>query len=663
MNIKMEVDSLRNLIRHHDKCYYVENKPEISDQEYDRLLKKLKTLEESHPELITSDSPTQRVGGEPIKGFKSVKHIVPMLSMDNTYSEEELIEFDKRVRKNIPDENFEYVVELKFDGVSINIVYKNGKFINGATRGDGVTGDDVSVNLKTIKSIPLAMDGKNIPKAAEIRGEVFMTKEGFNKLNKEKERLGEELFANPRNAAAGSLKLLDPRITAKRSLDMFAYGIGHVEGITLKTQWEVLVTLEELGFKTNPYRKLCKNIKDVIGYCNSWENKKDTLSYNIDGMVIKVNSLIQQKHLGVTTKSPRFMIAYKFPAERAKTKLNDIIIQVGRTGSLTPVAILEPVHLSGTTVSRATLHNMDAIERKDIRIGDTVLVEKSGEIIPQVIEVIKNKRNGSEKRFNPPSHCPACNSKVYKDPEEVAIRCDNISCPAQLKERILHFASRKAMDIENMGEAIVNELVDKGLVKDYGDIYYIKFDDVKTLERMAEKSANNLIEAINNSKKNNLPRLIFALGIRHVGENAAWILSDNFHSIQNIKKLSIEELTAINGIGPVMAEGIYNFFKNHSNLNVLEKLKKAGISMEEKSAEKEAKLKGMTFVITGVLEEFKREEAENIVRSLGGNVSNSVSKNTDYLVAGSEPGSKLDKAKVLEVKIIDEKEFKKIIGR
>ncbi len=664
MNIKSQIDELRKIINHHDKLYYVSNKPEISDHEYDRLFRRLKELEDKHPELITPDSPTQRVSGEPIKGFKSIKHLVPMLSMDNTYSAEELVEFDKRVRKNTGDERYEYFVELKFDGVSINLLYKNGKFINGATRGDGETGDDVSVNLKTIKSIPLYFESKSgTPISIEIRGEVYMTKKGFNLLNSQREKAGEELFANPRNAAAGSLKLLDPSVTAKRSLDMFAYGVGYVEGLKLETQYDVIDYLKSSGFRVNPYVKLCKNINDVIDYCYHWQSKKDSLDYNIDGMVIKVNSLRQQQNLGVTSKSPRYMIAYKFPAERKTTQVKDIIIQVGRTGTLTPVAILEPVHLSGTTVTRSTLHNMDEISRKDIRIHDTVLVEKSGEIIPQIVEVVKSKRTGKEKPFIMPLKCPVCDSKVFKSKNEVAIRCENISCPAQVKERILHFSGRTAMDIENLGEAIVNQLVDRGLIKDYGDIYFLKFDDIVKLERIASRSANNLISAIEKSKDTTLPRLIFALGIRHVGENTAWVLSEYFRSIDKLRLATIDELTGINEIGPVMAESIIDFFKTDKNLKVLEKLKKAGIAFEETKPKTTGKLEGFSFVITGTLKEFKREDAETLIRMLGGTVSSSVSKNTDYLVVGADPGSKFEKAKGLGVKVIDEAEFKKIIGK
>lgn len=662
-NPKSEIEELRKTIRRHDRLYYVLNKPEISDQEYDKLYRKLEDLEKAHPELITADSPTQRVSGKPVRGFPTVKHMVPMLSMDNTYSAEELREFDERVKKNLKGERYEYVVELKFDGVSISLLYEDGVWTRGATRGDGVRGDDVSNNLKTIRFIPLSFKGivKRRPKTLEVRGEVYMTKKSFDQINREKENSGEELFANPRNAAAGSLKLLDPKEVAKRRLNIYCWGIGCCDGMDFKTHTDVLEYLKEAHFRVNPHFKLCAGIEDVIDYCNSWEQKRASLDFNIDGMVIKVNDRRQRDSLGVTTKSPRWEIAYKFPAEKALTAVDDIIIQVGRTGAITPVAMLKPVHLSGTTVSRATLHNFDEIERLDVRIGDKVYVEKSGEIIPKVLGVAKEKRTGSERKFILPTHCPACGSKLHQTPDEVAIRCENAGCPAQIKERIIHFASRDAMDIEGMGDAVTNQLVDKGLIKDYSDIYYIKIDDIKKLERMAEKSGANLINAIENSKSNDLSRLIYALGIRHVGEHSAWVLANNFGSIEKLSGASVEKLTRIHEIGPVMAESINNFFGNKDNLRILKKLADAGLKMTStRPKEKGGKLEGKTIVITGTLKDFSRSEAEDLIRKLGGNASSSVGKTTDLLVAGEEPGSKLDKAKALGVKIIDEDEFKKL---
>ncbi len=665
--IKREIEDLRKIIRHHDRLYYVLDTPKIPDREYDKLYKRLKALEDAHPELITPDSPTQRVGGEPVKGFPVVRHIVPMLSMDNTYSASEIIEFDKRVKKNLKGEKVEYVVELKFDGVSISLLYEKGILVRGATRGDGVQGDDVLSNLKTIRSIPLAFgeDVNKVPRLIELRGEVYMTKKGFEEINREKEKAGEELFANPRNAAAGSLKLLDPAIVAKRHLNIYIWGIGHCEGMDFKTHIEVLEYLKESGFRVNPHFKLCKNVDEVIECCNSWETKKDKLDFEIDGMVLKVNDLGERDRLGLTTKSPRWAIAYKFPAEKALTEVKDIIVQVGRTGAITPVALLKPVHLSGTTVSRATLHNFDEIARLDVKIGDKVYVEKSGEIIPKVLSVAKEKRTGKEKAFHIPTKCPVCGSVLTRTADEVAVRCENVGCPAQTKETVLHFASRNAMDIEGMGDAIVGQLVDKKLIKDYGDIYYLKFDEVRNLERMAEKSTRNLIDAIMKSKGNDLNRLIYALGIRHVGEHAAWVLADHFGSIEKLRDTQIEGLTAIHEIGPVMAESIHNFFKNKDNVKVLKKLEDAGLDMSRRvkaqGRKAKGKLEGKTIVITGTLESMTRQEAEELIRRSGGNPSSSVSKNTDFLVAGNEPGSKLDKAKALGVKVIRETEFKKII--
>ncbi|MFH1854034.1 MAG: NAD-dependent DNA ligase LigA [Candidatus Omnitrophota bacterium] len=665
MDIKKQIENLRELIDHHDRRYYVENKPEIPDREYDRLMAELERLEKAHPELITPDSPTQRVSGEALEGFKTVEHMVPMLSMDNTYSSDEIREFDKRVKKNLELDKLNYIVELKIDGVSISLLYEKGKFARGATRGDGFRGDDVTVNLKTIRSLPLKLgrvkDAK-IPERFEARGEVYFSTKMFLKINKEREKNGEELFANPRNAAAGSLKLLDSAMVAERKLDMWIYGVGYADGADFKTQFEALEFLKHAGFRTNPHIKKCHSIEEVIKYCSEWEDKKDSLEYDIDGMVIKVDSFSRQRALGHTSKSPRWMIAYKFPAERKETILEDIIVQVGRTGTLTPVAVLKPVEISGSTVSRATLHNQDEVARKDIRIGDHVIIEKAGEIIPQVVEAVKSKRTGREKKFSMPGKCPVCGSMLQGVEGEVAIRCENLACPAQLKERIRHFASRQAMDIEGMGEAIVTQLVDKKLVEDYGDIYYLKKTDLAGLERMADKSASNLIQAIEKSKSNTLNRLVFGLGIRHAGVRAAWILSVRFGSLDKIASAEIGEFESINEIGPVMAESIYNFFRTKENKKVIEKLKKAGVDTEYRRQRTEDRaLEGKTFVITGTLESFSRQDIEELIRQNGGNASSSMSKKTDYLVLGKEPGSKYDKAKKLGVKIINEEEFRKMV--
>ncbi len=663
--IKKEIGLLRRKIRENDDLYYLLNKPVISDREYDRLYRRLKELEGEHPELIVPDSPTQRVGGHPAEGFAVVKHMVPMMSMENTYSPTELKEFDERVRKNLKGKEYEYVVELKFDGVSISLLYEKGRWIRGATRGDGLEGDDVSNNLKTIRSMPLKFNEsvKKVPLAAELRGEVYMTKDVFESINREKEKSGEEPFANPRNAAAGSLKLLDPRTVAKRRLDMFIWGMGYCEGMDFGKHTDILEYLKKAGFRVNPHFKLCKGIEDVIEFCNSWEGKRERLEFEIDGMVVKVNDLKQREMLGSTSKSPRWAIAYKFPAEKALTEVEDIVVQVGRTGTITPVAILKPVHLSGSTVSRATLHNFDEIERLDVKIGDRVYVEKSGEIIPKVLSVAKEKRTGKEKSFPLPKVCPACASTLHFAPEEVALRCENAGCPAQIKERILHFASRDAMDIEGMGAAIADQLVDKGLVKDYADIYYLKMSDVRKLDRYAEKSAANLLRSIEKSKSNDLNRLIYALGIRHVGEHSAWVLADHFGSISKLSAAGVEELTRIHEIGPVMAESISDFFGNKKNIEILNRLSDIDIKMSRSGPKATGGvLEGKTVVITGTLKNYSRGRAEELVRRLGGNPSSSVSKNTYFVLAGEEPGSKIDKARALGVKIIDEEEFRKIAG-
>ena len=662
-DIEKKIEKFRKIVNLHNKKYYVDNKPEISDQEYDVLLTELKKLEDAHPEFITPDSPTQKVGGEVLKEFKTVEHRVPMLSIDNTYSPEELREFDERVKKNLEIQRLDYVVELKIDGVSISLLYKKGNFIQGATRGDGVKGDDVTVNLKTIKTLPLSLKKiKGTPELFEARGEVYMPRNVFLKINEEKEELGEDVFANPRNAASGSLKLLDSSLVGQRRLDMWIYGVGYTQGMEFETQFEALNFLKDSGFRISPYIKKCRSIEQVIEYCNEWQEKRHELDYDTDGMVIKVDSFSYQRTLGQTSKSPRWMIAYKFPAERKETVLEDILVQVGRTGTLTPVAVLKPIELAGSTVSRASLHNQDEIGRKDVKIGDHVLVEKAGEIIPQIVEVMKKKRKGTEKEFFMPKKCPVCGSSVKRLKNEVALRCENISCPAQLKERIRHFASREAMDIEGMGDAIVAQFVDKKMIKDYGDIYVLKREELSNLERMADKSAANLINAIEKSKSNSLNRLVYGLGIRHAGVRSAWILASRFRSLDRLQEADIEELQGINEIGPVVAESVFNFFRTEENKRIIEKLKRSGVNTEEKGAVlKSRNLEGKTFVVTGSLEGFSRNHIEELMRKHGANVSSSVSKNTDYVVAGKDPGSKFEKAKQLGVKIINEEEFKKLI--
>jgi DNA ligase (NAD+) len=656
-NPKERIEELVKLINYYNYMYYVENNPVISDYEYDKLYKELVELEEKYPEYKLPDSPTQKVGGQPLKEFKTVEHKIPMLSMDNTYSEEELIEFDARIKRMADIKEVDYVVELKYDGVAVSLHYENGEFVLGVTRGDGFRGDDITENLKTIKTLPLKIKYKQ---TIEVRGEVYMRKDDFEKLNRERKEKGEVLFANPRNATAGSLKLLDPKLVAQRNLQIFIYQGFLNNGPN--THWEVLNFLKEIGFPVSSYRKHCKNIREVIDYCNEWENKRFSLPYNIDGMVVKVNSLDLQRTLGTTTKSPRWAVAYKFPAEQVSTLVKDVVVQVGRTGTLTPVAILEPVVVSGTTVSRATLHNFDEIKRLDVKIGDRVFIEKSGEIIPKVVKVIPEARTGKEKDIPIPEKCPVCGSMVVKDKEEVAIRCPNIRCPAQVKERIIHFASRDAMDIEGLGEKWVNILVDKGLLSDYGDIYYLKYEDLIKLERMGEKSVNNLLTAIEKSKTRPFANLIYAIGIRHVGIHASEILAEEFNSIDELKNAKIETLSSIQEIGPTIAESIVEFFTNEENLKVIEKLKRAGVKMKKEKAEsKKDILSNLTFVITGTLKNYSRNEIQDYIKKLGGKVTDSVSKNTDYLICGNEPGSKLQKAQQLGIKIITEEEFEKLV--
>ncbi|MBL7158228.1 MAG: NAD-dependent DNA ligase LigA [Candidatus Omnitrophica bacterium] len=662
MSASKKIEKLKELIRYHDRKYFAENNPEIEDREYDRLYAQLKKFEKDFPDFALPDSPTQRVSEEPLAGFKHMRHVIPMLSMNNTYSHAELESFDERIKKNLGKEPYEYAVEFKIDGVSVALIYENGTFARGATRGDGKTGDDVTENLKTVKNMPhvlKSLPSGKMPRLLEARGEVYISKKDFEKLNKEEAR--EEKFANPRNTAAGSLKLLDSRITAKRRLDILVWGTGRVEGTDFKYHDETLKLLEEMGFKIVPRLEKCRTIKEVIKYCDGWQERRKELDYTIDGMVIKVNSFSQREKLGSTAKSPRWMIAYKFPAEKALTGLLEVKVQVGRTGTITPVAILKPVCISGSTISRATLHNFDEIKRLNVKVGDMVYVEKSGEIIPKVLGVAAEKRKGTEKRIAVPSRCPSCHSTLHKDTGGVALRCDNVSCPAQTEQKILHFASRNAMDIEGLGESIVEKFLSRRLIKDYADVYYLNFESLKNLERFAEKSARNIIDAIDKSKANDLNRLIFALGIRHVGEKAAWTLAKRFGTLAELKKQSVDSLTAVNEIGPVMAESIHNFFRNKENTLVLAKLEKAGVNVRMAGSGESSILEGKTFVITGSLDGYTRTGAGELVRHLGGNTSSSLGRNTDYLVCGEKPGSKFEKAKKLGVKIISESEFNKML--
>ncbi len=664
---RKRIAELRDQIRHHDHLYYVEARSEISDREYDRLYAELKGLEAKFPDLITPDSPTQRASGEPLKEFKSVQHAVPMMSLDKTYSIEDLREFDGRIHKLLPNEKVEYVLEPKIDGVSISVRYEDGKLALGATRGDGTTGDDITANLKTIRAIPLQLSVKHPPERLEVRGEAYITVEDFNKLNAEREKAGEPLFQNPRNTAAGSLKQLDPAIVAKRPLQAIFYAVA--EGMDFKKQSEVLQGLKKFGFPTHRYWWICQDIEEVIAHAAELQTLEAKLPFQIDGAVVKVNDLDQWKRLGVTANAPRYAIAYKYSHEQAETRLRGITIQVGRTGTLTPVAELEPVFLAGSTISRATLHNEEEIKRKDIRIGDTVVIEKAGEVIPAVIGVVKEKRPRDAREFDFFKHihgkCPACGGPVARDPEFVAWRCENIACPAQLKRTIGHFASRKAMDIEGCGEVLVNQLVDKNLVHDVADLYSLTVEQLAGLERMAEKSAANVVAALAESKHRELWRLIHGLGVLHVGEGAARKLADHFHDLDALASASMDELQQAEDVGPVMAQSIRDFFDNPRNQAVIEKLRGAGVKTKEKAAPKAVatgSFAGKTVVVTGTLNKLSRDEAKEALRKAGATVTDSVSKKTDYLIVGEDAGSKLDKANKLGVKTLTEPEFLKMLG-
>lgn len=660
--IREKIERLREEIHYHDYKYYVENNPEISDYEYDQLMRELKRLEEKHPSLRSSNSPTQRVGGMPEERFPTVEHYVPMLSLENAYSEEEVREFERRLHRELPGEDFQYVVELKIDGVSVSLMYEDGELQRGSTRGDGRRGDDITANLKTIYTIPLKLR-KKVRGRIEVRGEIYIARSGFKQLNSKREQKGDSLFANPRNAAAGSLKLLDPRITSQRSLDGFVYALPYTVEVKIpSTHMKCLEKLIEWGFRVNPHFRLCKNIDEVLTYCSSWAEKREKLDYEVDGMVIKVNNIDQQMRLGSTAKNPRWAIASKFQAKQATTVIRDIILQVGRTGALTPVAILEPTPLAGTTITRATLHNEDEIRRKDIRIGDTVIIEKGGDIIPQVVKVIESKRSGREKEFSIPKKCPVCGAKVVKLEDEAVSRCIGSSCPAQLKEKIAHYAQRMAMDIDGLGIKLIEQLVDNKIILDVSDLYKLDLFTLSSLERMGEKSTQNLLFQIEKSKSQPLSRLIFALGIRYVGAGGARILADNFSSLEALATASQESLQEISEIGPRTAQSVVLFFREEKNIELLARLEKWGMWTEEEKKEKrETFLSGKRFVFTGSLEHYTRQEAKDLVEKMGARTVNSVSQKTDYVIVGENPGSKYDKAKALGVKTIAEEEFKELI--
>ncbi len=666
---KKRIEELRDLIREYDYNYFVLNQPLISDYEYDQLFNELVILEKDNPQLITMDSPTQRVGSDLTKEFKPVAHKIPMLSLSNTYSESEIYEFDKRVREGLPDsEKVEYVCELKIDGLSVSLKYLNGKLSAAATRGDGYVGEDVTNNVKTIRTVPLNIRKHVATKLKldefEVRGEVYMEIEPFNKLNEERDLNGEKVFANPRNSAAGTLKLQDPQIVAKRPLQVFLYNLLSSSD-KIKLQIDNLSLLNELGFRINKNFKLCKTINEVIDFCREWEDKRDKLPYEIDGVVIKVNSLKQQKILGNIAKSPRWAVAYKFKAKQAVTKLNKITWQVGRTGTLTPVAELEPVFLAGSTISRATLHNLDEIKRKDIRENDTVIIEKGGDVIPKVVSVDISGRSKDSQETKLPARCPVCGSKLFKPEEEVAVYCENSLCPAQVKGRIAHFAARGAMDIDGLGEALINLLVDLKFLDNYADIYSLKDkrEELIRIERLGEKSVDNLLASIETSKQRPFDKVLFALGIRYVGFGAAQKLANHFGSMSALSLATESGIEEIYEIGSSISQSIRRFFSDEHNKKIIERLKKAGLKFEiEKKQRKSTALEGKSFVLTGTLSTMSRDEAKEKIIENGGTLLSAVSKNTSYVVAGEKPGSKFDKAQKLNIPVLSEEEFLKLIG-
>jgi DNA ligase (NAD+) len=670
IDTKMEkkIEALREKIRHHEYRYYVLDDPEISDADFDKLMNELKRLEAEHPEFVTPDSPTQRVGGKPREGFVKAKHSSPMLSLDNAYSEEELRDWERRVHELMGRTDIEYMCELKLDGMSLALIYSDGRLEQGITRGDGNVGEDVTLNVRTVRSIPLVISKDRLKKAGipadfEVRGEMLMPIAAFRKLNEERERQGLATFANPRNFTAGTVRQLEPSITAQRRMDYFPYFLLKDGQTYFDRQSKTMDALELAGFKANPNRKLVKNLDEVWKFIQSWEKKRDALPYEIDGIVVKVDRTAWQRELGFTGKAPRWAIAYKFAARGAVTQIENIVPQVGRTGKLTPVAWLKPVPIGGTTVSRATLHNMDEIERLGVKIGDWVEVERGGDVIPKVVRVVEDKDHPrGRKHFEMPEHCPVCGGNVVRTPGEADHRCVNANCPAKLQGTILHFASRHVMDIDGLGEALVNQLTEGGLVKNVADLYKLTKDNLLRLERMGEKSAENVLAEIEASKKLPLERVIYGLGIRMVGERTAQFLAEHFGSLDAIMNANTEELEEVNEVGPRIAESIVEFFADAHNRQLVSDLRKAGLTFAGQKREKGTKLAGKTFVLTGTLERHTRDEAKKMIEDAGGRVSGSVSKKTDYVVAGSDAGSKLDKARELGVSVIDGEELEKLVG-
>lgn len=664
MDVRHRIEELIKEINEHDYKYYVLAQPDISDYDYDGLMKELQRLEQEHPEFIKADSPTRRVSGEPTKEFPTVSHRFPMLSLANTYNEDEFRDFDKRIR-NILGETvtIEYIAELKIDGLAVSILYSDGLFVRGATRGDGTQGDDITPNLRTIRSIPLKIrDTDNLADEFEVRGEVYLPRQKFELINKEREEQGEDLYMNPRNVAAGTLKIQDASVVAARGLQIFVYSLHTNNEITSSFHYENLQLLKKAGFPVNPYLKRCATIEDVIEYVNLWESKRATLPYDIDGIVVKVNSIAQQLELGSTAKSPRWAIAYKFKALKAETIIRDVTWQVGRTGIVTPVAELQPVLLAGTTVSRATLHNVDEIKRKDIRIGDAVFVEKGGDIIPKVVAVISEKRSPESKELIIPEFCPVCGTPLKRIEGEAALRCFNFDCPEQVSRRIEHFAARGAMDIAGLGAAMVDLLVEKKLIKNVADLYTLEKEDIAVLERMGDKSAENLINGLNESRKQPLSRLIFALGIPYIGTTAAKLLSKHLGSLEKIKNSSMDELASIDGIGGKMAQSVVEFFTNTENLLIAQRLSEYGLTVEEKNQRSAGgRFEGFIFVLTGTLPSMTREDASALIEEHGGKTSSSVSVKTNYVLAGEKAGSKLEKAQKLGIPVLSEDEFRSML--
>lgn len=657
---ELRIKKLRELINHHNYHYYILDDPLISDAEFDSLMKELEALEEENPEFLTEDSPTQRVGGVAVEGFNTVTHKIPLLSLSNAFSLTELDAFDVKV-KELLNQPVKYTAELKIDGLAISLLYRNGVLVQGATRGDGQVGEDITQNLRTIQSIPLTLR-EDIEGELEVRGECYMDKNAFNELNNLQQEKSERLFANPRNAAAGSLRQLDPRVTNQRKLKVFIYTLGYADRSFPDSHFETLSWLRNIGFRTNLEARTFDNIDDVKQFIEYWNNHRESLPYEIDGIVVKVDSRKQQEILGTTAKSPRWAVAYKFPAVQKTTKLIDIIVQVGRTGTVTPLAILEPVFIAGSTVSRASLHNEDIVKNKDIRIGDTVVVQKAGDIIPEVVRVVTELRDGSEMEFSMPKNCPSCDSLLVRELNEVALRCVNRSCPAQLKEGLIHFSSKAALDIEGMGPAVVEQLVDAGLLNNPADIFKLTKEELLKLDRFGERSAQKLIDNIQKAKQKGLSRLLTALGIRHVGTQTAQSLSQYYGTLEKIKEATIEELSTIKDIGPTIADSIFEFFRNDENQILIGELQRLGVKIDETVQKRGDSLKDKVFVITGTLNSFGRKEAKEIIESLGGKTTESVSRKTDFLVAGDKPGSKFDKARELGVKILDEDGFLTVLS-